>query len=79
MTTRDRIYEVIEEEIQWAASPDLTNDTTWDDLGMDSLDRVELVIALEESFAIDIPDEEAERWEKVGHAVAYFEGLEEET
>ena len=45
-----------------------------DDLGADSLDTVELVMALEEEFGIEIPDEEAEKMTSVGEAVRYVEG-----
>ena len=48
-----------------------------DDLGADSLDTVELVMAFEEEFGIEIPDEDAEKMETVGDAVAYLEGKEE--
>lgn len=44
-----------------------------DDLGADSLDIVELVMAFEEEFNIDIPDEDAEKVTTVGHAVSYIE------
>ncbi len=44
-----------------------------DDLGADSLDIVELVMAFEEEFNIDIPDEDAEKVTTVGHAVTYIE------
>lgn len=44
-----------------------------DDLGADSLDIVELVMALEEEFGISIPDEEAENIKTVGDAIAYIE------
>jgi len=44
-----------------------------DDLGADSLDIVELVMALEEEFGISIPDEEAESIKTVGDAVAFIE------
>ena len=43
-----------------------------DDLGADSLDTVELVMALEEEFGIEIPDEEAEKIQSVGQAVDYI-------
>jgi len=42
-----------------------------DDLGADSLDLVELVMAIEEEFEVEIPDEEAEKIVTVGDAVAY--------
>jgi acyl carrier protein len=45
-----------------------------DDLGADSLDTVELVMALEEEFGAEIPDEEAEKLATVGDAVTYIEG-----
>ena len=44
-----------------------------DDLGADSLDVVELVMALEEKFEIEIPEEEAEKIQTVGDVVAYIE------
>jgi len=44
-----------------------------DDLGADSLDLVELIMAIEEEFDIEIPDEEAEKIVTVGDAIAYAE------
>ena len=43
-----------------------------DDLGADSLDTVELVMAFEEEFDIEIPDEDAEKLETVGNAIDYL-------
>ena len=45
-----------------------------DDLGADSLDTVELVMAFEEEFDIEIPDEDAEKLETVGDAIKYLIG-----
>lgn len=54
------------------------NDASFvDDLGADSLDTVELVMAFEEEFSIDIPDEDAEQMRTVGEAIAYIEKREE--
>ncbi len=44
-----------------------------EDLGADSLDTVELVMAFEEEFGIEVPDEEAEKLQKVGDVVSYVE------
>jgi len=44
-----------------------------DDLGADSLDTVELVMALEEEFGIEIPDEDAEKMTSVGEAIKYID------
>jgi acyl carrier protein len=43
-----------------------------EDLGADSLDTVELVMAFEEEFGVDIPDEDAEQMRTVGDAIAYL-------
>lgn len=52
----------------------VTEDASFvDDLGADSLDQVELVMALEEEFGIEIPDEEAEKITRVKEAVSYIE------
>ncbi|MCA9404302.1 MAG: acyl carrier protein, partial [Candidatus Omnitrophica bacterium] len=43
-----------------------------DDLGADSLDTVELIMALEEEFSVEIPDEDAEKMTTVGDAIKYI-------
>lgn len=49
-----------------------------EDLGADSLDQVELVMALEEEFGSDIPDEDAEKLQTVGDAIKYVESKTKE-
>lgn len=48
-----------------------------DDLGADSLDTVELVMAFEEEFGIEIPDEDAEKMQTVGEAIQYIKENQE--
>ena len=55
---------------------EVTNDASFvEDLGADSLDTVELVMALEEEFETEIPDEEAEKLKTVGDAIKYVESM----
>lgn len=51
---------------------DVTQETSFEQLNADSLDIVELIMALEEAFDLDIPDEEAEKIRTVGDAVSYI-------
>jgi len=51
---------------------DLKLETTFDDLNADSLDVVELIMALEEEFDMEIPDEDAEKIKTIGDAVEYI-------
>ncbi|KUO79089.1 MAG: acyl carrier protein [Desulfosporosinus sp. BRH_c37] len=51
---------------------DVTQETSFEELNADSLDIVELIMALEEAFDLDIPDEEAEKIRTVGDAVIYI-------
>ena len=70
--TEARVKEIIINEL--GVEPEkVTNDASFvDDLGADSLDTVELVMAFEEEFGIDIPDEDAEQMVTVGDAIAYL-------
>jgi len=68
----DKVRGVIVDQLS-VEEDDVTEDASFiDDLGADSLDIVELVMALEEEFGISIPDEEAENIKTVGDAVAYI-------
>jgi acyl carrier protein len=71
MSLEDRVKKVVEEQL--SVNPDQINEEASfiDDLGADSLDTVELVMALEEEFGVEIPDEEAEKITKVGEAIEY--------
>jgi acyl carrier protein len=68
----DKVKAVIVDQLN-VEEADVTEEASFiDDLGADSLDIVELVMALEEQFGISIPDEEAENIKTVGDAVAYI-------
>ena len=69
----ERVKNLIVEEL--AVDPDeVTLEASFiDDLGADSLDVVELVMALEEEFNLEIPDEDAEKIETVQNAIDYLE------
>ena len=72
-TTEARVREIIVEELGVEADKVTSNASFVDDLGADSLDTVELVMAFEEEFGIDIPDEDAEQMRTVGDAISYIE------
>jgi acyl carrier protein len=70
--TEARVREIIVNEL--GVEPEkVTDDASFvEDLGADSLDTVELVMAFEEEFGIDIPDEDAEQMRTVGDAIRYL-------
>ena len=69
----DRIKAIIAEQLG-VKQEEVTDQAKFiDDLGADSLDTVELVMALEEEFGIEIPDEDAEKMVSVGDAIKYIE------
>lgn len=73
MAAGDKITEIIVEQLG-VKSEEVTPEASFvDDLGADSLDTVELVMALEEEFGIEIPDEDAEKIQTVGDAIRYIE------
>ena len=69
----EKVKEIVVQQL--GVSPDQVKEDAKfiEDLGADSLDQVELVMALEEEFGADIPDEDAEKLATVGDAVKYVE------
>jgi acyl carrier protein len=68
-----RVKEIIVNELGVEAEKVTTQASFVEDLGADSLDTVELVMAFEEEFGMEIPDEEAEQLQTVGDAIKYIE------
>ena len=68
-----KIKAIIAEQLGVKAEEVTDNAKFVEDLGADSLDTVELVMALEEEFGIEIPDEDAEKMTTVGEAMKYIE------
>ena len=69
----DRVRAIIAEQLG-VKLEEVTDAASFiEDLGADSLDTVELVMALEEEFGIEIPDEDAEKMVTVGDAIKYIE------
>jgi acyl carrier protein len=75
-TIEQRVKDIIVEQL--GVKPDqVTPEAKFiEDLGADSLDTVELVMALEEEFGIEVPDEQAEKLQSVGEVVKYIEDVQ---
>jgi acyl carrier protein len=73
MTTFDKVKEIVVEQLGVDEGEVSMNSTFIDDLGADSLDIVELIMAFEEEFSVEIPDEVAEKIKTVKDAVEYID------
>lgn len=73
----DRVKELVVEQLGVDAEEVTEGASFVDDLGADSLDIVELVMAFEEEFDLEIPDEDAEKIQTVGNAVEYIKAKAE--
>ena len=73
MGVQEKITEIIVEQLGVKPEEVVPEASFVDDLGADSLDNVELVMAFEEEFGAEIPDEDAEKLQTVGDAIKYVE------
>lgn len=73
MGVEDKVKDIISEQLGVKKDEIKIESSFIDDLGADSLDTVEVVMALEEEFGIEIPDEDAEKITTVGQAVTYID------
>ena len=69
----DKIKDIIIEQLQVEASEVNMDTNLMKDLSADSLDAVEIIMAIEDEYGIEIPDEEAEKMQTVGDLVRYVE------
>ena len=74
----DKVKEIVVEQLGVSEDQVTPEAKFIEDLGADSLDQVELVMALEEEFGSDIPDEDAEKLTTVGDAIKYVESKSQE-
>ena len=74
VSVADRVKKIIVEQLGVDAAEVKPEAHFVNDLGADSLDTVELVMALEEEFDMEIPDDQAEKIQTVGQAVDYING-----
>ncbi len=72
MSVEDQVKEIIIDQLGVDEGQVKAEASFIDDLGADSLDTVELVMALEEKFEVEIPDEDAEKMKTVGDAIKYM-------
>ena len=68
-----KVKDIIVEQLNVKADQVTPDAKFIEDLGADSLDTVELVMAFEEEFGIEVPDEEAEKLQSVGDVIKYIE------
>ena len=73
MNVEEKVKNIIAEQLGVKKEEIKPESSFTDDLGADSLDTVEVVMALEEEFGVEIPDEDAEKITTVGDAVKYIE------
>ncbi len=72
MALEERVTEIIVEHLNVSRDEVVPEASFVDDLGADSLDIVELVMAMEEEFDVEIPDDDAEKIQTIGDAIAYL-------
>ena len=70
--SEERAKEIVAKELEVSIDQLVPEAKFIEDLGADSLDTVELVMALEEEFGLDIPDEDADKMKTVGDALEYL-------
>ncbi|RWX52445.1 acyl carrier protein [Candidatus Electrothrix marina] len=76
MAVADKMIDIIEEQLSVDKEKIVPGASFVDDLGADSLDLVELIMAMEEEFDVEIPDEDAEKIATVQDAIDYVDNIQ---
>lgn len=76
MSVESKMIDIIVEQLSADKDKVVPGASFVDDLGADSLDLVELIMAMEEEFDVEIPDEEAEKITTVQHAIDYVKNIQ---
>lgn len=76
MAVADKMIDIIEEQLSVDKEKIVSGAAFVDDLGADSLDLVELIMAMEEEFDVEIPDEDAEKIVTVQDAIDYVDNIQ---
>ena len=74
MDTLEKVCSIVKERFELTETV-LTEDTTWEEIGADSIDLVDLISAVEDAFGISIPDDAIENLKSVGDVAAYIDSL----
>jgi len=69
---KESIIKIIKQQFNNNLDFQILEDTNFNDIDIDSIDRINIVISLEEEFEIDIKDEDAEKWETVKDIINYI-------
>ena len=72
--TVDKVITIVAEQLGQDASEITAETSLQDDLGADSLDAVEIIMALEDEFDIEVSDEEAQTFNNIGEIAQYIDG-----
>lgn len=73
MQTFEKVCDIISGQLGLDADFDFSNETTWEEINADSLDLVEIVMAIEDEFELEIPDEAVASMQNMGDLVAYID------
>ena len=75
METFEKVTQIISQQLGISSDFEFTVNTTWEELNADSLDLVEIVMALEDEYDIEISDDEIGKMENMGDLVAFIDRL----